>query len=67
MRLHPGSACQKSPFRLFRQTAFRIAKSIFVVLFCNSAAAAGYLTRKETLTVSFHTFLPSEAFGLAVF
>ncbi|WP_418469029.1 hypothetical protein, partial [Faecousia sp.] len=36
-------------------------------LFCNSAAAAGYGTRKDTLTVSFHTILPSETFGLAVF
>jgi len=38
-----------------------------VFLFCNSAAAAGYLTRKDTLTVSFHTILPSEAFDLAGF
>ena len=30
---------------------------------CNSAAAAGDGTRKDTLTVSFHTFLPSETFG----
>ena len=36
------SACQKNPFGIFRQAAFRIAKQIFVVLFCNSAAAAGY-------------------------
>ena len=26
---HAGSACQKSPFGLFRQAAFRIAKSNF--------------------------------------
>ncbi|MEQ2510267.1 hypothetical protein [Faecousia intestinalis] len=61
------SACQKSLCGLFRQAAFRIAKLVFVFLFCNSAAAAGNLTRKETLTVSFHTILPSEAFDLAGF
>ncbi|MFR2513425.1 MAG: hypothetical protein ACLS83_00835, partial [Oscillospiraceae bacterium] len=60
-------ACQKSPFGIFRQAAFRIAKFNSVVLFCNSAAAAGDWTRKDTLTVSFHTFLPSEAFSWAGF
>ena len=58
-----GSSCQKSPFGLFRQAAFRIAKWTIVALFCNSAAAAGYETGKDTLTVSFPTFLPSEIFG----
>ncbi|MEE0786901.1 MAG: hypothetical protein U0M25_04135, partial [Oscillospiraceae bacterium] len=43
------------------------AKWIFVALLCNSAAAAGDFTRKETLTVSFHTFLPSETCGQAGF
>nr|DAR37423.1 MAG TPA: hypothetical protein [Caudoviricetes sp.]DAV11153.1 MAG TPA: hypothetical protein [Caudoviricetes sp.] len=28
--------------------------------FCNSDAAAGYWTRKTTLTVFFHTIFPSE-------
>ena len=62
----PFQLVKKGPKGLFRQAAFRIAKSNFVALFCNSAAAAGYLTRKETLTVSFHTFLPSVTFGLTI-
>ena len=50
-----------------KQAAFRIAKWIFVVLFCIFVAAAGDGTRKATLTVPFHTFLPSETFGWAGF
>jgi len=56
-----GQLVEKS-LRVFCQAAFKIAK-LFVVLFCNFAAAAGYLTRKDTLTVSFPSFLPSETSG----
>ncbi|WP_418468884.1 hypothetical protein, partial [Faecousia sp.] len=48
------AACQKSLLELFWQAAFKIAKYDFARLFCNFAAAAGYLTRKETLTVSLY-------------
>ena len=58
----PDGQLVKKSLRVFCQAAFKIAK-LFVVLFCNFAAAAGYLTRKETLTVSFPSFLPSETFG----
>ena len=52
----------------FSPSCFQNCKIEFCcILFCNSAAAAGDWTRKDTLTVSFHAFLPSEAFGLAVF
>ena len=48
----------------FSPSCFQNCKIEFCcILFCNSAAAAGDGTRKETLTVSFHTFLPSETFG----
>ena len=60
------SACQKVPSGLL-PSCLQNCKTYFVVLFCNFAAAAGYLTRKETLTVSFHTFLPSETSGWAAF
>ena len=46
----PDGQLVKKSLRVFCQAAFKIAK-LFVVLFCNFAAAAGYLTRKETLTV----------------
>ena len=62
----PDGQLVKKSLRVFCQAAFKIAK-LFVVLFCNFAAAAGYLTRKDTLTVSFHTFLPSETSGWAAF
>ena len=58
----PDGQLVKKSLRVFCQAAFKIAK-LFVVLFCNFAAAAGYLTRKDTLTVSFPSFLPSETFG----
>ncbi|MFR2513974.1 MAG: hypothetical protein ACLS83_03685 [Oscillospiraceae bacterium] len=57
----------KKSLRAFSPSCFQNCKKGFVFLFCNSAAAAGNLTRKETLTVSFHTILPSEAFDLAGF
>ena len=44
------SACQKVPSGLL-PSCLQNCKTYFVVLFCNFAAAAGYLTRKETLTV----------------
>jgi hypothetical protein len=53
----------KKPFGLSRQADFKTAKLLFVFLFCNFAAAAGYRMRKDTLTVSFPSFLPSETFG----
>ena len=43
----------------------KLQNQISEFLFCNSAAAAGDRTRKDTLTVSFPTFLPSETFGWA--
>ena len=46
------SACQKVPSGLL-PSCLQNCKTYFVVLFCNFAAAAGYLTRKDTLTVSF--------------
>ena len=50
----------------FSPSCFQNCKIEFCcILFCNSTAAAGDWTRKDTLTVSFHTFLPSEAFGWA--
>ena len=52
----------KSPFWPFAKLPSKL-QNFFVVLFCNFAAAAGYLTRKDTLTVSFPSFLPSETFG----
>jgi len=55
----------KSPFGSFAKLPSKL-QNFFVVLFCNFAAAAGYLTRKDTLTVSFQLvkkvpsgFLPS--------
>ena len=51
----PDGQLVKKSLRVFCQAAFKIAK-LFVVLFCNFAAAAGYLTRKDTLTVSFPSF-----------
>ena len=62
----PDGQLVKKSLRVFCQAAFKIAK-LFVVLFCNFAAAAGYLTRKDTLTVSFPSFLPSETSGWAAF
>ena len=56
----------KSPFGSFAKLPSKL-QNFFVVLFCNFAAAAGDQTRKETLTVSFHTFLPSETSGWAAF
>ena len=56
------SACRKVPSGLL-PSCLQNCKTYFVVLFCNFAAAAGYLTRKDTLTVSFLSFLPSETFG----
>ena len=47
--------------RMVAETGLRIKSFYFAIL----AAAAGDRTRKDTLTVSFHTFLPSEAFGWA--
>ena len=44
------SACQKVPSGLL-PSCLQNCKTYFVVLFCNFAAAAGYLTRKDTLTV----------------
>jgi len=44
-----------------------LSKKTLVCFLVSLAAAAGYGTRKDTLTVSFHTILPSETFGLAVF
>ena len=59
-----GQLVEKS-LRVFCQAASKL-QNFFVVLFCNFAAAAGYLTRKDTLTVSFQLvkkvpsgFLPS--------
>ena len=61
----PDGQLVKKSLRVFCQAAFKIAK-LFVVLFCNFAAAAGDQTRKDTLTVSFQLvkkvpsgFLPS--------
>ena len=70
--LPPGGgrvfSLSKKSLRDFSPSCFQNCKIEFCcILFCNSAAAAGDWTRKDTLTVSFHTFLPSEAFGLAVF
>ena len=44
------SACRKVPSGLL-PSCLQNCKTYFVVLFCNFAAAAGYLTRKDTLTV----------------
>ena len=52
----------KSPFWPFAKLPSKL-QNFFVVLFCNFAAAAGDQTRKDTLTVSFPSFLPSETFG----
>ena len=60
------SACQKVPSGLL-PSCLQNCKTYFVVLFCNFAAAAGYLTRKDALTVSFPSFLPSETSGWAAF
>ena len=49
----PDGQLVKKSLRVFCQAAFKIAK-LFVVLFCNFAAAAGDGTRKETLTVSLY-------------
>ena len=38
---------------------------VFCLPHCSFAAAAGYGTQKDTLTVSFHTILPSVIFGWA--
>ena len=43
----------KSPFWPFAKLPSKL-QNFFVVLFCNFAAAAGYLTRKDTLTVSLY-------------
>ena len=56
------SACQKVPSGLL-PSCLQNCKTYFVILFCNFAAAAGDQTRKDTLTVSFLSFLPSETFG----
>ena len=48
-------ACQKSPFGPFSPSCFQNCKIEYCsILFCNSAAAAGYGTRKDTLTVSLY-------------
>ena len=60
------SACQKVPSGLL-PSCLQNCKTYCVVLFCNFAAAAGYLTRKDALTVSCPSFLPSETSGWAAF
>jgi hypothetical protein len=42
-------------------------KFLYISYFAILPLRRGYWTRKETLTVSFHSFLPSDTFGLAVF
>ena len=51
----------KNPFGFFAASGSQT--QFFAACFCNSAAAAGDQARKGTLTVSLHTFLPSETFG----
>ncbi len=53
-------ACRKSPDGLFRQAGRQNRKIKTTFYFAILVAAAGDWTRKGTLTVPFHTILPSD-------
>ena len=53
-------ACRKSPDGLFRQAGRQNRKIKATFYFAILVAAAGDWTRKGTLTVPFHTILPSD-------
>jgi len=53
-------ACRKSPDGLFRQAGRQNCKIKATFYFAILVAAAGDWTRKGTLTVPFHTILPSD-------
>ena len=53
-------ACRKSPDGLFRQAGRQNCKIKTTFYFAILVAAAGDWTRKGTLTVPFHTILPSD-------
>ena len=56
-------ACRKSPDGLFRQAGRQNRKIKTTFYFAILVAAAGDWTRKGTLTVPFHTILPSDICG----
>ena len=56
-------ACRKSPSGLFRQAGRQNRKIKTTFYFAILVAAAGDWTRKGTLTVPFHTILPSDICG----
>ena len=58
-------ACRKSPDGLFRQAGRQNCKIKTTFYFAILVAAAGDWTRKGTLTVPFHTILPSDMRGRA--
>jgi hypothetical protein len=66
MHIGQPPAWEKVPLGFF-PCGGKIAKRILWHRFAILAAAAGDRTRKDTLTVSFHTILPSETFGLSGF